>query len=254
MTACKNCNATFEGKYCPNCSQRADTHRLTLWHFIHETFHAFTHTDKGIFFLIKEMVYKPGTVAIEYNAGKRKKYFSPFTFFLIVVAVEIFASQKTDFYKHYASSLDRIVQGMNQKSIENSSNAHLEGAKTKVAKMSANSRLITFVFLPVLALLTWLFFKKSGNNYAENLVFNVLIQGQLMVYYLLICIIPFLIDHSVVLWVLLIYIITTWVFSFYAYHQFFRQSWFKTIIKGIAIQIVYFIVIEYGTSLIFHFV
>src|SRR5688572_10665036 len=98
MTTCKNCDTPFEGKFCSACSQRADTHRFTLWHFAHAFFHALTHTDKGILFLIKELLYKPGIVAREYNEGKRKKYFSPITFLLIVMAIEIFASQKTKFY------------------------------------------------------------------------------------------------------------------------------------------------------------
>lgn len=77
MIECKNCGTAFEGKFCPNCSQKAATHRLTLGHFIHETTHALTHTDKGILLLIKELFVRPGIVAREYVEGKRKKYFNP---------------------------------------------------------------------------------------------------------------------------------------------------------------------------------
>src|SRR5687768_6081335 len=98
MVTCKNCELPFEGKYCPNCSQKADTHRFTLGHIGHEIFHAFTHADKGIIFLIKELLLRPGKVASEYAAGKIKKYFSPLTFYLLISAFTLFAISKSNFY------------------------------------------------------------------------------------------------------------------------------------------------------------
>ena len=249
MTTCKNCDAPLSGKYCSSCSQPADTHRFTLWHFAHEFFHALTHTDKGILFLIKEMFYKPGVVASEYMGGKRKKYFSPFTFLLIAMAVEIFASTKTNFYSHFSESLERFVN--EAETNPQASAPALEDAKTKVTKMSENSRLITFLFLPLLAILTWLFFRRSGYNYAENLIFNILIQAQSMIFFLLICILPFLFNHDIVGWLLFAYIAVSWIYYIIAYRQFYKQSWGKVIFKGLAIQIAYIFVIQLGTKVIF---
>jgi hypothetical protein len=110
MTTCKNCENSFEGKYCPNCSQKADTHRFTIKHFAHEFFHAFTHTDKGIFFLIKELFLRPGKVAREFNAGKRKKYFNPITYLLIVMALQIYLSQKTGLTNFYIEQVRQTNQ------------------------------------------------------------------------------------------------------------------------------------------------
>jgi hypothetical protein len=101
MTTCKNCENTVEGNYCPNCSQKADTHRFTLKHFAHDFLHAFTHADKGIFLLMKELIIRPGKVATEFNAGKRKKYFNPITYLLIVMALQIYLSRKTDIFTVY---------------------------------------------------------------------------------------------------------------------------------------------------------
>ena len=107
---CKNCETIFEGNFCPNCSQKAGTHRFSVKHIVHEAFHAFTHTDKGIFFLIKEMLKRPGKVALEYNGGRRKKYFNPFTFLLIMIALNIFFTQKANFYGSFLDATEALVK------------------------------------------------------------------------------------------------------------------------------------------------
>ena len=82
-TNCFNCEASLEKgfEFCPQCGQPAHHHRLNLSHISHEVLHFFTHADKGIFYLVKELFIKPGVVTREYIAGKRKKYFSPLSFF-----------------------------------------------------------------------------------------------------------------------------------------------------------------------------
>src|SRR6476620_8272805 len=86
---CLNCGKEFDisYKYCSTCGQSTSTTRMSTKHAVHQFFHAFTHTDKGFFDLIPQLLTKPGVVAREYNAGKRKTYFSPFTFLLLIVAV-----------------------------------------------------------------------------------------------------------------------------------------------------------------------
>ena len=46
-TNCLNCDDLLEpGKrFCTQCGQKASAHRITMGHFFHEVFHAFTHTD-----------------------------------------------------------------------------------------------------------------------------------------------------------------------------------------------------------------
>lgn len=81
--ACKNCAGELTESYafCPGCGQKAHLHRLS-WHEIgHGLVHYFTHADKGIFSLLKDLATKNGVVAREYIEGQRRKYFPPPNFF-----------------------------------------------------------------------------------------------------------------------------------------------------------------------------
>jgi hypothetical protein len=253
MTTCKNCETTFEGKYCSNCSQKADTHRFTVTHLAHELLHALTHTDKGVFFLIKEMFYRPGKVALEYNAGRRKKYFNPISFLLIMMALQLFVAKKAHVYDAYLTGTEKWVKEMTKssKTVRGSSaGSEFETAKRQTPKILENAKILSFLFIPIVALLTWLFFKKSKSNYAENLIFNVLLQGQIDLFFILFCIIPFLIYPPSIVLAMYFYLLLSWIYSIFAYKQFYQQRWFATIWKGILIQILYVTAIKQVTDLV----
>jgi hypothetical protein len=97
---CKNCDASLNGKFCSHCGQKGDIHQITMPHLGHEVFHALTHTDKGILLLIKDLLRRPGTVAKEYIEGKRKKYFSPFSFIVISTALSALLAYQVATMRH----------------------------------------------------------------------------------------------------------------------------------------------------------
>lgn len=244
-TTCKNCETVFEGNFCPNCSQRANTHRFTLKHFAHEVFHAITHADKGILFLVKKLFRWPGIVAREYVNGKRKKYFNPITFLLLTMALQLYAVKKTDFYNQFIDSTREMVEGIATLNKKNNkapaeSIQSLEKAKTQSAKTMENSKTMTFLFLPVLALLTWLFFSGSGMNYTENLIMAIFAQGQMNLFFLVICIVPMLIYPPIVVGILYVYMVAMWAYSMIVYRQFFRQGKWATVWKGSIAMILYY--------------
>ena len=89
---CRNCMSTLgEGqRYCGSCGQRTGSDRLTMRGISHDLIHAFTHADRSIFALIKALVLHPGRVARDYVEGRRKKYFGPFGFLVIMVGIATF--------------------------------------------------------------------------------------------------------------------------------------------------------------------
>jgi hypothetical protein len=90
-TNCLNCNENLIGKFCYNCGQKSDTHRITLKHFLfHDVLHGVWHIEKGIIFTIKEAILRPGKAALDYIGGKRIRYYNVFYLILLVIGLGLF--------------------------------------------------------------------------------------------------------------------------------------------------------------------
>src|SRR4051812_32868651 len=88
MEPCANCLYPLEStdQFCPNCGQKKHWRRFTLADIFWEFTQAFTDLDKGILHLVGQLAIRPGIAAREYILeGKRKKYFNPFSFLLLVL-------------------------------------------------------------------------------------------------------------------------------------------------------------------------
>lgn len=246
---CKNCETVFEGKYCPNCAQKANTHRFTMKHFLHEAFHALTHTDRGVLFLLKEMFLRPGTVLKDYLAGKRKRYFNPITFFFVITAIQITVSTKLDFFGAFFESMQQLTESFAAQSGETVDTSSIQESGKTVAVITEYSRLANFIFIPLLSFLSWAFFLKSKYNYTENLILNIAIYGQTAVYFFVVAVIPFLLAPGLVVLWLMLYSFLMWAYTMYVYKQFFGHGWLKTLFRGSVLYILYTIAIQYVTQL-----
>ncbi|WEK38104.1 MAG: DUF3667 domain-containing protein [Candidatus Pseudobacter hemicellulosilyticus] len=173
---CLNCYqplATGQS-YCAHCGQKAAIHRITLAHFFHEGFHAFTHADKGIFHLLKQLALQPGTVAREYMAGQRKKYFNPFTFFLLVMAVFVLSNSIFTKTGPILEPDPAILARIPSEAGRQQYIATIGRAATASGFMSKHGNLVAMIALPFISGITWLFFRRKGYNYAEHLTANML--------------------------------------------------------------------------------
>lgn len=149
MPVCNNCHQNFEGKYCSHCGQKAGVGRLTLHEVFHDVIHAFTHAEKGILRLTKELLITPGKVYNGYISGKRKSYFSPVMFFLLTIGLLIFLNGKvSDYENHITHRNDEFNKYLYQ---------HYQ-------------KLRYLVCIPIIGLISWLFFYKRY-NLAETLSF-----------------------------------------------------------------------------------
>ena len=92
-TTCLNCGTEFEGNFCPECGQSADTGRFTMKFIRENLLAAFTSKDGGIWFTLKNLFTRPGAMIVEMLNGKRRRYFSPFPmlFFALTVYIVLFS-------------------------------------------------------------------------------------------------------------------------------------------------------------------
>lgn len=259
MTTCKNCQTSFEGNFCPQCGQK-ETHRLTIMHLGHEIFHAVTHTDKGIFFLIKELFLRPGITVREYVDGKRKRYFNPFTFLLLMMALQLFVLRKTDYYNVFNKVMADVAvsiaqtSGKSRDEVMKSMQSTFDDNQSNMQKVLDNNKLLTFLYIPLVAFLSWMFFRKTRFNYAENLIFHIMTSAETTLFFIVIAIIPFLFNPVIGAMMLYVHFLAVVIYTMIGYRQLFGQSWGKVIWKGIVIQVIYLIATAQLSKLVFYFV
>ena len=102
VTKCLNCGTEFEGKFCPQCGQSADTKRFTVRFIFENLLRAILSNDGGVWITLKSLFTHPGQMMVDIINGKRKSYFSPFpmlflTLSLYVVIFSFTGSKKADF-------------------------------------------------------------------------------------------------------------------------------------------------------------
>lgn len=156
MSRCLNCEAALEGAaYCRHCGQKADTRRLSIGDIAHAAVHVLTHADHSAFALVRDLAARPGRVAREYVEGRRRKYFNPFTFVLVVVGVASVFMAMTRFVDFTMGASPNPVSRF----------------------LQSNLNLVILVQLPLLALFQRMLFAREGLNFAEHLVLSSYASG-----------------------------------------------------------------------------
>ncbi|HYF30695.1 MAG TPA: DUF3667 domain-containing protein [Chitinophagaceae bacterium] len=210
-TNCLNCATmlTADDRFCPTCGQKTDTHRITMSHIWHDVIHAFTHADKGFLYLLREMIFRPGHIAREYVEGKRKRYFNPFSYLLIVVAVSTF-----------------LISTFNLMTVA--------GRRDPISLfLNKHANLVIFLNVPIGAFFSWVFFK--GRTYAENLVLQAYASGQRSAFYSLI-IVPIMLSFPQYYMKIVMAYTGLWIIYLgWACRQFYQQRGVWAYIRGLLV-------------------
>jgi hypothetical protein len=137
-------------------------------------FHFFTHLDQGFPYTLKNLFYSPGKMQRAYIDGIRIKYQKPFSMFFICATIAALG-----------------IYWINLLLIK-----HFHAGDNKEA-IFFNKYWVVFqiLMLPLFALITYLFFKRSRFNYGEILVFQLYLFSFLFIVLLVIHLLKFIIPH-----------------------------------------------------------
>lgn len=112
---------------------------------------------------------RPAASMREYMAGRRVKHFKPLAYVLILTAVTTFVSHLVESYLFRealhstitvrSSLLNRVLFSTGQ-------------------FFGKYPSFFYFFMIPVISLITWLFFRRSGYNYWENVILNTYLTAQ----------------------------------------------------------------------------
>lgn len=222
---CPNCgNITIASdQFCSQCGQKTALHRLTLSHLLHEVIHYLTHADKSIFSLVKQLAIRPGMVAREYIGGKRKSFFPPLNFFLIVAGLFVFMLST---FHQYRDTTNNKLNAQITQIKDPTKKQHL--IKIQQRSQQANqfinkySNFIQMIATPLIAGFYLLFFRRKSFNYTEHLVANLYFSGfNALVFALLITPLMNLAQSSTLYFAsLACYFMFEWIYRSMAYYQF----------------------------------
>lgn len=167
---CLNCDTVYTDSFCNKCGQKI-THRYTIAHIMHEVVHVFTHADKGIFSFARNLLVKPGIVALDLVQGKRKRYFNLFQYLILVGGIITFLMAKSHFYENV------LANNVSAANIEVSTK-QAAFQKDVLGFMQKYNNLLMLSLIPVFAFFGWLFTGRKKYNYAENIVLFAAIIAQ----------------------------------------------------------------------------
>lgn len=150
--SCLDCATPLrpEQRFCHQCAQRADVHRLTIHAIAHDFLHALVHADRSVISLLKALFIRPGKVAREYVAGMRRRHFGPFATLIILIGIATLLFDVTGFQSFTRTG------GTQLNALLNFLQLHLN--------------LIVFAQVPLLSLLCLALFRRDRFNYAEHTV------------------------------------------------------------------------------------
>lgn len=242
---CLNCGTANESKFCSECGQSKNTHRLTVRHILHEIVHYFTHADKGIIFLIKELFIRPGTVINEYIEGKRKKYFNPFTYLILCSTISAYIYWKLQYYT-----------SMNVPEAQQNNPPEMQKLLMQTSElMEKYGKIITIFMLPLLASLSKLFYFKKKHNFAEHLTIQAFILAQTGIMNIFITLTSYYIFPNSYFQFNMIFQVAFLIYMSFVFSKLYEENFLLSIVKSLGFILLFIIlywVIALGTVSIYN--
>lgn len=225
IVLCKSCAATLSGTYCGQCGQKVIQRRITMRAVFEEAFNELTNVDRGLLYTFFILFKKPGQVVLDYLAGRTIKYASPFKYLLFWTAVSTLIYIGFGFYDQQIAGMDGLVPQSEDQEVNKVGALYNEW-------MKQNFQLVSIIYIPLFAIFTRYFFKKSGLNYAEHLVANAYFSAQASIVFMPIFLFKLSTDLSSTLSILIMIL-----YYAYAIRSLFNQSWLAAFLKTVVIYL-----------------
>jgi hypothetical protein len=147
---CLNCELSVpEGaRFCPHCSQRTDTARLSFSDMTRDLLHAFVNIERGPVVFAWALLTRPGGIARDYVEGRRRRYYGPFATLAVLVGMAALALR--------LSGLQVLSQEVSSSSAATLLQQHFD--------------LVLLAQLPLLGAVCSLVFRDAGLSLPEHMV------------------------------------------------------------------------------------
>lgn len=244
MISCKNCQFTFNGKYCPMCGEKVvEQNDFSFRTIVSQAFEMITNVDSRIIRSLRYLLFYPGRLSDLYVEGFRVSLMKPFQIFLVAnIFFFVFLSDidifRTPSKWFFIESFDGLAVLDQVRKIESNTNLSRE----KIADMydatsSDFAKSLLFVLIPTFALITFGLFYKRKPEFGKHLVFST--------HFLAFFLISMVIISQIIIasttpnrWLFIIPILfLNIIYLAIGFHRFFLQKWGWAFTKGIIVML-----------------
>lgn len=207
--------------------------------------------EHGLLYTIREFLLRPGQSTRAYLGTGRLNYFSPFRMLLLSTALLLVIIQSVDFGSELEQS---FLEGANMSadSMHQDDVAKAEKAKEFSLKIFSLIQeyfnVFIWLYIPVVSFFTWILNRRSGLNYAENVVFNTCYTA-IVNLFALVFLLGYFVDFGGM--GTLIYTLLSLVYFVWYYHDLFGKSILRSIIEGLVMTLISGIIYSFSLGIIF---
>jgi uncharacterized protein DUF3667 len=260
--ACLNCGAALTGAYCASCGQKRPHPDITLHELLHETTHELAHWDGKTPSTLKALFLRPGLLTLDFLAGRRARWLPPLRLYVICSLAYFLSGPFVESITHRsAREMAKVTITSADGRTEITPEIRQEIAEGLPGRVFGSERLIRaaehsrdlnrainaafpkamFVLLPLFALITSRIWRRALPHYPAHLYAALHLHaawfGILTLFTLsLIVVSPTSAAGMATGLVALAYM--AW-YTLVALKRVFRDSWPRTIVKGLATAMVY---------------
>ncbi|MFK7953719.1 MAG: DUF3667 domain-containing protein [Ekhidna sp.] len=185
---CKNCGETVSGNFCSNCGQDSKIGKINLSNFLNQVSESVFMINKGFFYTFINLFLRPGKSIKEFLDGKRKYYFKPIAYALVLSTAYFLISRIAE----EATLLDDLISGFFTYDSEKEPEI-----PSMLMWFSTNYAYSTLLLLPIFSFVSFMCFLGYGRNYLEHIILNAYITGQQAIFYSFFISLEIFIDHDI---------------------------------------------------------
>lgn len=178
MSTCQTCQKPIVdgSKFCPKCGAQQIANRLTLSNLVGKIFTKLSNLDSSLFRTTKWLLVNPAKVTIGYIQGVRKVISSPVSYSFILLSIYgIFQYLFSDFLDQTTkvNFLSGIIDGISSSSKAKEGGVFGKEVVAVLNWLQSRNQLFIFALIPLMSLLSALFYRKKAYHLAEHLVISI---------------------------------------------------------------------------------
>jgi len=170
MNTCKNCLQSYEGKFCPECGQKAKTGRITITQVFKDIRSHFVHFEQGFLYTTKELIIRPGHSIKEYIEGRRARHTKPVKYMLWATAISFLVI-------HFLGFQEKLIEEIALSQGSGNEEKSVQMGKNISDFLTRHPSLLMLSLLPGIAFCSWSLFRNKGFNYAEHFTIDAFLMG-----------------------------------------------------------------------------